>query len=147
MRTGKWSLFLSFATYDSSIFRTFLGRGRGGTWEAELGSSGRAQVKSVLEKALRQYPRIGELTSREGQPTLVLRHWSDTQRNQILFHNQILQCGRVSLREVSHRRGLFNQGKREDVTPAGQAEPSTPPESSPLRSSQQAPPTPPTGRV
>ena len=106
------------------------------------------QVKSVLQKAVQRYPRIGSLNVSSKDCTLVLKSWSNSKRNQILFHNDILQCGRVSLRQVSERRGLYNEEQRStSVQPGERGHSAAAPAPSPSQSGLPAPPTPPGGRA
>ena len=106
------------------------------------------QVKSVLQKAVQRYPRIGSLNVSSKECTLVLKSWSNSKRNQILFHNDILQCGRVSLRQVSERRGLYNEEQRStSVQPGERGHSAAAPAPSPSQSGLPAPPTPPGGRA
>lgn len=106
------------------------------------------QVKSVLQKAVQRYPRIGSLNNSSKECTLVLKSWSKSKRNQILFHNDILQCGRVSLRQVSERRGLYNEEQRStSVQPGERGHNAAAPAPSPSQSGLPAPPTPPGGRA
>ena len=108
------------------------------------------QVKAVLQKAVQRYPRIGSLTlsSNQKECTLVLKSWSNSKRNQVLFHNDILQCGRVSLRQVSERRALFNEEKQAtSVQPGEREDTANERAQSPSQTGLQAPPTPPGGRA
>ena len=63
---------------------------------------------------------------------LRLLGWTASTPNQILFHNQAMQACRLSIREISGKRALFNNGPPPEASgalegPPG-AQPVTPPE-------------------
>ena len=71
----------------------------------------RSEVAAVLKAAFAQYPRLGSFQEPVGGGSgeVVLKAWSQSERNQILFHNELMQCCRVSLQEVSQRRARFHE--------------------------------------
>ena len=69
-------------------------------------------VKSVLEAAFVQYPRIGYIAG-DKKNEVVLRTWGTSGEGQILFHNQLMYAARMSLKELSKIRAAFHLGSSE----------------------------------
>ncbi|CAJ1456259.1 unnamed protein product, partial [Effrenium voratum] len=67
------------------------------------------QVKKLLTEAFEQFPRLGSINTRVKDGIIELRGWSSARANQILFHNECMQCAKISIREVSRRRALFHE--------------------------------------
>ena len=68
-----------------------------------------SKVLQVLQRAFVLYPRLGHVqlsTGRGSETTVSLCGWSSTENNQILYHNEAMQCCRVCIREISKRRAL-----------------------------------------
>ena len=70
------------------------------------------QVKDVLVAAFQRFPRLGYVDEKvvpnsngKKDVTVVLRGWSTNPSNQIRFHNQAMQCCKVSIRD---RRALWH---------------------------------------
>lgn len=88
------------------------------------------QVRAVLQAAFRAYPRLGSVRD----DTVYLKGWSASRANQILYHNDSLLCCRVSIREISQRRALYQENKDppevpnqpQNAAPAGPAPPTPP---------------------
>ena len=108
------------------------------------------QVQDVLTAAFEQFPRLGyveqKMSGRKEDVAVVLRGWSTNPANQIRFHNQAMQCCKVSIREISKRRALWHD--RQPVAVADAPDPSAaeaPPQDPgpPVTSRAPAPATPP----
>ena len=93
---------------------------------------GRSDVVAVLKAAFRQFPRLGLYQDDGRAQRVVLKSWSLSERNQILYHNALMRCCRVSLHELSQRRARFHDARprgrpvgqglsdvRRDADPAG----------------------------
>ena len=116
------------------------------------------QVKEVLEAAFQRFPRLGLIeptpaSARKKEDCGVkLRTWSTNSVNQLLFHNEAMQCCQVSIREISKRRALWHDRHQQQPTlPPGQGEaplaaglPGS--QAAPAAPAVPAPSTPPTGR-
>ena len=73
------------------------------------------QVKDVLVAAFQRFPRLRYVDEKvvpnsngKKDVTAVLRGWSTNPSNQIRFHNQAMQCCKVSIRDISKRRALWH---------------------------------------
>ena len=80
------------------------------------------KVLQVLQKAFSLYPRLGQVnvaTARGSETTVVLRGWTANTTNQLLYHNEATRCCRVSIREISKRRSLWQD--RDAGKAAGEA--------------------------
>ena len=66
----------------------------------------KADVVAVLRAALAQYPRLAAFDG-DGQEFVTLKGWSTSEVGRIMYHNDLMNCARVSLREVSEKRALF----------------------------------------
>ena len=64
-------------------------------------------VVRVLEAAFAQYPRLGSFTAGGGQREVVLKGWSESEQGQILYHNELMRCCGVSLRDLSKKRASY----------------------------------------
>lgn len=105
------------------------------------------KVLQVLQKAFSLYPRLGQVNATAGRGSdtiVVLRGWTASTTNQLLYHNEAMRCCRVSIREIAKRVSLWQD--REAGKAAGEAVGA---QGAVLEERQQAAPqpaTPPTGR-
>lgn len=67
------------------------------------------QVRTVLQAAFKAFPRLGEVRN----DIVYLKGWSASRANQILYHNDSLACCRVSIREISQRRALYQENNKD----------------------------------
>ena len=74
------------------------------------------------------FPRLGQVnvTKRGSETTVLLRGWSASTTNQLLFHNEAMRCSRVSIREIAKRRALWHdrsagRGEHGDEAPEEEA--------------------------
>ncbi|CAK0876195.1 unnamed protein product, partial [Prorocentrum cordatum] len=71
------------------------------------------EAVAVLKAAFEQFPRLGECQEQNGE--VFLKGWPDSELGRTLFHNELMRCCRVSLRQLSQKRAQFHEGR---VTPA-----------------------------
>ncbi len=64
-------------------------------------------VVNVLEAAFAQFPRLGTYTARAGHREVVLKGWPNSDKGQVLFHNELMQCCGLSLAELSKTRAQY----------------------------------------
>eukprot|EP00435_Cladocopium_sp_Y103_P011419 s250_g3.t1 len=111
-----------------------------------------SQGLASLPEAFSLCPRLGQVnlsTRRGSETTVLLRGWSATTTNQVLYHNEAMRCCRVSIREISKRRSLWHdrdagRGDPGDDVPQGVEGDDPPAEEVAVAVPQPA--TPPTGR-
>ena len=63
------------------------------------------QVTDVIAAAVAAYPRLFRWAD-EGRTDFVMLGWTESKRNQVLFHNASMTAAHMSLREISERRAL-----------------------------------------
>ncbi|CAJ1456563.1 unnamed protein product [Effrenium voratum] len=87
-----------------------------------------AKLLQVCQKAFSLFPRLGQVnvTKRGSETTVLLRGWSASTTNQLLFHNEAMRCCRVSIREIAKRRALWHdrsagRGEHGDEAPEEEA--------------------------
>ena len=70
----------------------------------------KAEVVVVLRAAFAKFPRLGSYEDTSGQRAaeVRLKTFSRSDRGQVLFHNDLMTCCRVSLQDVSKRRARFH---------------------------------------
>ena len=64
-------------------------------------------VIAVVQAAFQQFPRLGSYGGRGGDREVVLKKWGQSDKSQKLFHNELMNCCRLSLSEVSQKRAVF----------------------------------------
>lgn len=65
------------------------------------------EAVQVVIAAFEKYPRLGQYVDRAGDREVELKSWSQSERGQTLFHNELMHCTRVSLQELSKKRAAF----------------------------------------
>ena len=65
------------------------------------------QVERVLQAAFDQFPRLGQFVAGVGERDILLRRWPMSEKGQVLFHNELMQCCRVSLQQLSKKRATY----------------------------------------
>ena len=68
------------------------------------------EVANVLTAAFEQFPRPGAFHDQEGE--VVFKGWPSSVRGQTLYHNELMRCCRVSLRQLSQERAQFTRATR-----------------------------------
>ncbi|CAK0817830.1 unnamed protein product [Prorocentrum cordatum] len=94
------------------------------------------EAVAVLKAAFEQFPRLGECQEQNGE--VFLKGWPDSELGRALFHNELMRCCRVSLRQLSQKRAQFHEGRPQlaDATPSRAAgPPAQPPPSRGARAS------------
>ena len=81
----------------------------------------RFQIIAVFDAAFQKFPRLGCWTS-EAKTEVALKSWPASERGRIAFHNDLMNCARVTLYDVSVKRALFFDG-RPQIVPAVTAGP------------------------
>ena len=59
-----------------------------------------------MTAAFDQYPRIGQWKD-DSKKDLLMKGWSSSPSGQIQYHNEVMRCARVGLREISKKRAAF----------------------------------------
>ena len=62
------------------------------------------EVVKVFKAAFEQFPRLGAFLAEEDK--VLLKGWTDSVRGRTLFHNDLMHCSRVSLRQLSQKRAF-----------------------------------------
>lgn len=83
--------------------------GRGG--KRTRVSAPKTEVVAVLKAAFKQFPRLGDVQEKRGDREIQLKSWPNSVKGQILFHNELMKCCRVSLLEVSKKRAHFHESR------------------------------------
>ena len=68
------------------------------------------EALQVLKKAFELFPRLGHVSEparRGGDTTVFLRAWSSNIANRMQYHNEAMKCCRLSIRDISKRRALW----------------------------------------
>ena len=55
------------------------------------------------------FPRLGRYSGRAGDREVVLNTWPLSETGQVLFHNELMQCCGLSLRDVSQKRASLHE--------------------------------------
>ena len=66
-------------------------------------------VVLVLQAAFAKFPRLGAYSARGGEREVVLNTWPKSETGQVLFHNELMQCCGLTLRELSQKRASFHE--------------------------------------
>ncbi|CAJ1454493.1 unnamed protein product [Effrenium voratum] len=110
---------------------------------------GRSEIK--LPKVVDVYhvvKQVGDKRRKGGDTTVILRAWSSNVANQTQYHNEAMQCCRVSIREISKRRALWHdrQAGEQKLPESADGRCAQEPSSPLVEPRQPQPSTPPTGR-
>ena len=87
----------------------------------------KSQVMQVLKAAFQQFPRLGTFKEQNGE--VLFKGWPTSVRGQTLFHNELMRCCRVSLRQVSQKRAHFHEGRPTPIQPKAKSVAQAPAES------------------
>ena len=69
------------------------------------------EVETVLQAAFAQFPRLGVYIPGGRDQQVTLKGWTQSDEGQVLFHNKLMRCCRVSLQEVSKKRAAFYEAR------------------------------------
>ena len=73
-------------------------------------------TRKVLEEAFKKYPRLGTYDPKGGDKEIQFKSWPRSKKGETLFHNELMQCCRVSLRDLSKKRASFHDGQPPKIT-------------------------------
>ena len=85
----------------------------------------------MLKAAFEQFPRLGTFQEQEGD--VLFKGWPSSVRGQTLFHNELMRCCRVSLRQLSQKRAQFHEGRPPPTDSRANSAAGSPAQSRPLQ--------------